>query len=120
MAACRWRAGPADMAAGLVVARRGTPIQRVRASFVAGLSWLACRLPERPLVALAGFVGEAWYRLAPARAGRAKSNLARVCQWLAQNGGGPPPARAAATERRALGRRVRLAIRHAPRYTLVL
>jgi KDO2-lipid IV(A) lauroyltransferase len=103
-----------------VVARRGSPFQRVRASLVAGLSWLVSRLPERPLIAAADVVGEAWYRLAPSRAARARDNLARVCRWLAANDLGPPQARAAATDPRALEQVVRAAFRHATRYYLEL
>ena len=40
-------------------------------------SWLACRLPEAPLVRLAELVGELWYRLTPARAAQARRNLRR-------------------------------------------
>ena len=47
---------------------RGTLRQRTGAGLLAGVSWLACRLPERPLVGLADAAGELWYRATPGRA----------------------------------------------------
>ena len=99
-------------------ADRGTPVQRIRAALVAVASWLACRLPEGPLIRLAHVVGELWYRLAPARAARARANLARVAAHLAATGRGPERARAAAADPRALEHLVRSAFRHAARYYL--
>lgn len=81
-------------------------------------SWLACHLPEGPLVRLAELVGEAWYRLAPARAAQARRNLRRVCLALAADGRGTPAATAAADDPRALERLVRAAFRHSARYYL--
>jgi KDO2-lipid IV(A) lauroyltransferase len=81
-------------------------------------SWLACRLPERPLVHLAELAGDAWYRLAPRRAAQARRNLRRVCSALASDGRGTPAARAAADDPRALERLVRSAFRHSARYYL--
>jgi len=81
-------------------------------------SWLACRLPERPLVRLAEFAGDLWYRLTPKRAAQARRNLRRVAQDLAARGRGTPAVRAAATDSRALERLVRMAYRHAARYYL--
>ncbi len=81
-------------------------------------SWLACHLPERPLVRLAEVCGEAWYRLAPDRAAQARRNLRRVCRALAADGRGTPAARAAADDPRALERLVRAAFRHSARYYL--
>lgn len=97
----------------------GTLVQRLRAALVAFLSWLACRLPERPLVALADLAGEAWYRLAPRRADRARANLRRVALALAA-AGTPTNAlgEAAARDRRSLEVLVRAAFRHAARYYL--
>ena len=40
----------------------------VRGRLLLAASWLACRLPERPLFRLAGLAGDLWYRLAPGRA----------------------------------------------------
>ena len=104
--------------AGSTGAARGTAVQRVRAALVSALSWLACRLPEGPLIRLADAAGAAWYRLAPRRAGQARRNLARVVAHLAATGAGTEEARAAATDRRALERLVRAAFRHAARYYL--
>ena len=81
-------------------------------------SWLACRLPEGPLVKLADLVGELWYRLAPRRAAQARRNLARVCAALDTSEQGAAAARAAAHDPRALERLVRAAFRHGARYYL--
>jgi phosphatidylinositol dimannoside acyltransferase len=89
---------------------------RVRALFAA--SWLACRLPEGPLVRLAEFAGDLWYRATPDRAAQARRNLRRVAVALAADGRGSDRVRAAATDPRALERLVRLAYRHAARYYL--
>jgi lauroyl/myristoyl acyltransferase len=89
---------------------------RTRA-LIAG-SWLACRLPEGPLTRLADLAGEAWYRLAPARAAQARRNLARVCRALDAAAQGAPAARAAAHDNRVLERLVRAAFRHQARYYL--
>lgn len=94
----------------------GTPGQRVRASLVAGASWLACRLPEGMLIGAAEAAGEAWYRLAPTRAAQARRNLGRVCAWADEHDLGSPAVRAAASDPRALERLVRSAFRHHARY----
>jgi KDO2-lipid IV(A) lauroyltransferase len=103
-----------------MAASRGTTVQRVRAAIVSALAWLACRLPEGPLTRLAEVGGTIWYRLAPARAARARANLRRVARWLADHDLGPPAARAAAADPVALERLVRAAFRHAARYYLEL
>lgn len=90
----------------------------LRGRALIGASWLACRLPERPLVALADLAGELWYRATPARADQARRNLRRVVGWLASEDRGPALARTAARDPRALERMVRLAYRHAARYYL--
>ncbi|HSL77105.1 MAG TPA: hypothetical protein VK867_09180 [Candidatus Limnocylindrales bacterium] len=92
--------------------------RRLRVRGLAAASWLACHLPERPLIALAGLAGDAWYRATPDRAAQARRNLARVVTWLAANDRGTPLAQAAARDPRALERLVRLAYRHAARYYL--
>jgi KDO2-lipid IV(A) lauroyltransferase len=97
-----------------------TPWTRLRARLVVAASWLACRLPERPLLALADLAGQAWYRLAPERRRRARRNLGRVTRWLADHDLGTPEARAAARDGRALTRLVRAAFRHAARYYVLL
>jgi len=99
-------------------AGRGTAVQRVRAAALGTLSRIACRLPERPLLALADVVGWLWYRLAPARAAQARRNLERVVRELDRRGTGGPRIRAAATDPRALERLVRSAFRHNARYYL--
>jgi phosphatidylinositol dimannoside acyltransferase len=83
-----------------------------------GLSWLACHLPERPLIAFAELGGALWYRAAPTRAGQARRNLRRVAGWLDANELGSAQARAAAHDPQALERLVRAAFRHAARYYL--
>lgn len=108
----------ADPAAPAVGPSRGTLVQRVRAWAVAVASWLACRLPEGPLIRLADLAGEIRYRLARTAAAQARRNLARVTAHLAATGTGPEAARAAATDPRALERLVRAAFRHAARYYL--
>lgn len=90
----------------------------VRTRALIAASWLAGRLPERPLTALAEAAGEAWYRLAPRRAAQARRNLLRVCQALDATSHGSAQARAAATDPRALERLVRAAFRHSARYYL--
>lgn len=99
-------------------AGRGTAVQRTRVVGLRVLSWLACLLPERAAVALAGVVGWLWYRLAPARAAQARRNLARVAAALDASGQGSPGVRAAARDGRALERLVLSAFRHDARYYL--
>jgi KDO2-lipid IV(A) lauroyltransferase len=67
---------------------------------------------------LADLAGDAWYRLAPARAAQARRNLARVAESLDATGRGSAAAQAAAHDRRALERLVRAAFRHSARYYL--
>ena len=92
----------------------------VRARAVVAASWLACRLPERPLLALADLVGRISYRLATERRRRARRNLTRVVRWLADHDLGTPATRAAARDGRALNRLVRDAFRHSARYYVQL
>ncbi len=90
----------------------------LRFRFLMAASWLACRLPEGPLVRFAELGGELWYRLTPDRAAQARRNLRRVAEALAARDRGSVIVRAAATDPRALERLVRLAYRHAARYYL--
>jgi KDO2-lipid IV(A) lauroyltransferase len=90
----------------------------MRARALRAASWLACHLPERPLVGAAEFAGDLWYRATPARAAQARRNLQRVATWLDDNDRGTPSARTAARDSRALERLVRQAYRHAARYYL--
>lgn len=97
---------------------RGTLRQRALAWAVSAVSWLACHLPERPVIALAELAGRVWYRASPGAAAVARENLGRVCTWLAAEGRGPERAQRAATDPGALERLVRLAFRHRARYYL--
>ena len=108
----------ADARNGSVAEPHGTAVQRARVVGLRGLSWIACRLPERPAVALADIVGWLWYKLAPARAAQARRNLERVTAALDARGQGSPQVRAAARDPRALERLVRSAFRHDARYYL--
>jgi KDO2-lipid IV(A) lauroyltransferase len=86
---------------------------------VAGASWLAARLPEGVLAGLAVLFGAIWYRITPARAARARRNLARVAAHLAgRDASADPRLHAAATDPRALESLVRSAYRHAVHYYL--
>ena len=96
------------------------PGRRLRSRLLVAASWLACRLPEAPLLALADLAGEVSYRLAPERRRRARRNLLRIARWLHAHDAGPEAARAAATDPRALTRLVREAFRHSARYYVQL
>ena len=91
---------------------RGTAVQRMRVGALRAASWLACHLPDGLGNRLADVAGELWYRLAPARAGQARRNFARLASNLEATDRGPVRARAAARDARALERLVRLAFRH--------
>lgn len=95
-------------------------MRTLRARAVVAAAWIACRLPERPLLALADLVGDVWYRLATDRRRRARRNLTRITRWLADHDMGSVEARAAATDGRALTELVRAAFRHATRYYIQL
>jgi KDO2-lipid IV(A) lauroyltransferase len=97
---------------------RGTAFQRARAAVLAGVSILACRLPEGPQIALADLAGRAWYRAAPARAAQARRNLRRVVEYLVANDLADDRTKAAANDPRALERLVRSSFRHSARYYL--
>ncbi|MES1239583.1 MAG: hypothetical protein ABUL57_01840, partial [Chloroflexota bacterium] len=98
-------------------ARRGLGL-RVR--LIRAASWLACRLPEAPLLALADLAGRVTYRLATERRRRARRNLTRVVRWLADHEMGSPEVRAAAVDGRALTRLVREAFKFSARYYVQL
>ena len=93
---------------------------RLRARALVAASSLACRLPERPLLALADFAGALSYRFATERRRRARRNLLRIARWLAAHDLGPADARAAASDPRALSRLVRAAFRNSARYYVQL
>jgi phosphatidylinositol dimannoside acyltransferase len=99
-------------------ADRGTAVQRARAAVLSRVSILACRLPERPQVALAELAGRLWYRLAPRRAGQARRNLKRVVDFLVASGLADERTRRAAADPRALEQLVRSSFRHNARYYL--
>lgn len=86
-------------------------------TLIAG-SWLACHLPEGPLVRLADLAGAVWYRAAPRRAAQARRNLQRVCSALANEGRGSIAVQAAASDPQALERLVRAAFRNGAQYYL--
>lgn len=98
--------------------RRARWRNRLIARVLIAASWIACRLPEGPLVRLAELAGDAWYRATPDRAAQARRNLRRVAVSLDARGRGPADVRAAATDPRALETLVRRAYRHAARYYL--
>ncbi|MEO5884887.1 MAG: hypothetical protein ABIQ58_05160 [Candidatus Limnocylindrales bacterium] len=93
-------------------------VGRVAGRLLIVASWLACRLPEGPLVRLAELAGDLWYRATPERADQARRNLRRVVRWLDANERGSADVRAAAGDPRALERLVKRAYRHAARYYL--
>jgi phosphatidylinositol dimannoside acyltransferase len=94
--------------------------RRLRSRALLTASWLACRLPEAPLLALADLAGGLSYRLATERRRRARRNLLRIARWLAAHDLGPEAARAAASDPRALSRLVRAAFRNQARYYVQL
>ena len=106
------------MTDGASAVGRGTVGQRLRVAGLEVVSWLACRLPERVGLGLADVVGWVWYKVAPARAGQARRNLARVAAVLDERGSGSATIRAAARDPRALERLVVSAFRHDARYYL--
>jgi KDO2-lipid IV(A) lauroyltransferase len=108
------------MAAGQPAPAPRTIGARLRVRAIVAASWLACRLPERPLLALADLTGDLAYRLAPERRRRARRNLARIAGWLAAHEIGTPEVRAAARDGRALTRLVRAAFRNSARYYVQL
>jgi KDO2-lipid IV(A) lauroyltransferase len=96
-------------------AARGTALQRARAVAILVIGGLLAALPARAADGIADALGELWYRVAPARAARARGNLAHVASRLAAGGRGSARARAAATDPAALERLVRAAFRHLAR-----
>jgi KDO2-lipid IV(A) lauroyltransferase len=99
-------------------APRGTLTQRIRAAALSAVSWLACRLPEGPQIALAELVGRVAYRSSPVRVARARRNLQRVVDYLVATDMADDRIRAAARDPRALERLVRAAFGHHARYYL--
>ncbi len=97
---------------------QATVRQRLVAAGLSAVSWLACRLPERPQLELAELLGDLWYRLDRRRADQARRNLDRVVHWLVDAGLADARSRAAAGDPRALERLVRDAFRSYARYYL--
>jgi phosphatidylinositol dimannoside acyltransferase len=97
---------------------RATVRQRLVAGLVSGVSWLACRLPEGPLLGLAELIGELWYRTDGRRAAQARRNLGRIVGWMVAEGLADARIRAAARDPKALERLVRAAFRHYATYYL--
>ena len=97
---------------------RGTVTQRIRARGIAAISWLACRLPEGPQLALADLAGRVAYRTSVDKGARPRRNLRRVVEYLATTDMADERIRAAASDPRALERLVRAAFRHRARYYL--
>jgi lauroyl/myristoyl acyltransferase len=96
----------------------GTVVQRLRASGLAGLSWIACRLPEGPLIDLADTAGRLAYRFSPQRVAQARLNLRRIVDHLVAGGAAEPRIVAAAADPQKLEALVRAAFRHHARYYL--
>ena len=109
---------PAERPGVVAELPRGSVGQRLRALLLETASWLACRLPDSAAYAVADFGGGVWYRVAPARAARARRNLGRVARHLANTGRGGERIRAAAADPDALERLVRAAFREGARYYL--
>lgn len=82
------------------------------------VSWLACRLPERPLHRLAGGVGLVWYLGAPRRRAQARRNLRRIVAALVAGGRASPAVRRTERSRLGMERLVVAAFGHAARYYL--
>ncbi|HJP89611.1 MAG TPA: hypothetical protein VJ850_11305 [Candidatus Limnocylindrales bacterium] len=92
----------------------------VRAGLIQAASWIACRLPEGPLLSLADLIGRAWFQLATERRRRARRNLTRIVRWMADHDLGSAEVRAAAIDGRALTRLVREAFKFSARYYVQL
>ena len=106
------------MTAASAAALRGTLTQRARATLLGAIARLLIAIPESPVNALGEAAGELWYRVAPARAERARRNYRRVAAHLVERGLANPATAAAATDPAALERLVRRAFRQAMRYYL--
>jgi lauroyl/myristoyl acyltransferase len=96
----------------------GTAFQRLRASGLATLSWIACRLPEGPLIRLADAAADLSYRRSPKKAAQARRNLRRIVDYLVAGGSAEPRIVAAASDPQRLEALVRAAFRHHARYYL--
>jgi phosphatidylinositol dimannoside acyltransferase len=95
----------------LVPARRSRR-GRLIAILLRAMSALLTRLPDRALHRLAHALGGLLYRAQPARRALVRSNLRRVCRYLAATGLAAPPTVLAASDEAALERLVREAFGH--------
>ena len=95
-------------------------ISQLRYRLILAGAWLLCRLPERPLMAVADLFGGVWYRLARGRRRTARENLARVTRWMAEHELGSARGQAAGRDPRVLEGLVRDAFRHSVRLNLIL
>jgi lauroyl/myristoyl acyltransferase len=96
----------------------GTRLQRLRATGLAAASWVACRLPEGPLISLADAAADLSYRRSPEKVAQARRNLRRIVEYLVANGSVEPRIVAAASDPKRLETLVRAAFRHHARYYL--
>lgn len=101
-----------------VMGGRGTLRQRLATRCLAAVISIACRLPEGIFWRLADPAGGLAYHLATRRRDRAKRNLRRVVEWMAEHGAGAETYRRAATDERTLDRLVKAAFRQHARYYL--
>jgi KDO2-lipid IV(A) lauroyltransferase len=99
---------------------RPTILRRTRFRVLIAGTWLLCRVPERPLLAIADLIGNVWYRLASARRDHARRNLARVTRWMAEHEVGSERGRLAGRDPKVLEELVRAAFRQSVRYNLIL
>ena len=100
------------------VPARATGLQRARVFLLRAAAWVACRLPDPLISAIARVGGAAWYLATPDRARQARLNLGRVVHHLASAGTASPAVVAAAGDPGALEAMVREAYRQAVRYYL--
>ncbi len=94
------------------VRRTGSWRGRLTARLLAGVSWVACHLPERLAIRLAEFAGDVWYRTAGRKRRLARRNLGQVVGWMAAEQVGEASAWAAAGDPGRLEALVRSAFRH--------
>jgi phosphatidylinositol dimannoside acyltransferase len=99
-------------AARPVVPARRSRRGRLTAILLRAMSGLLTRLPDRALHRLAHALGGLLYRAQPARRALVRSNLRRVCRYLAAAGLAAPPTVLAANNEAALERLVRQAFGH--------
>ena len=94
--------------------------RRLELSALRTATWLACRLPDRPLHRLFHALGAVSYLAQPTRRDLVRRNLTRICSWLVAEGRATPRVARAARDPRAMDRLVRDAFGHHARYYLEL